>query len=456
MPGVFINYRRADTQAWALALFDKLAGKFGKDRVFMDLDNLEPGEDFVDKIEETLSLCDAMVVLIGRDWLNVSDREDKPRLQNPDDWVRVEIEAGLKRKIRVIPVLLDGVEMPRSPDLPETLRVLVRKQALEISPTRYHHDVDRLIRPLEKLLDSEQPPASSASAETGPPAKAKTHRAKQPEKPPAKKRRPPSPAPVDAEPPARARTRRAKEPAAGDTRRHAKDGLTYVWIPPGGFLMGATPGDADARDDEKPQHHVGLTRGFWLSQGPVTVAAYKKYVADTGVAMPVPPPSNTRRSMRDHPVVNVDWDDAVAYCVWAGGRLPTEAEWEYAARGGKANLVYPLGNRINPKSANYRDSGWEGTSKVGSYPPNHFALHDMSGNVWEWTADWYQKTYYSRLSRAQAGTNPQGPKRGSHRIVRGGSWLHSSVGLRTASRGSYAPASSDSRLGFRCLREVFP
>jgi formylglycine-generating enzyme len=118
-----------------------------------------------------------------------------------------------------------------------------------------------------------------------------------------------------------------------------KDGLSYVRIEPGEFWMGATPGDTEAEADEKPRHRVRITKGFWLSVTPVTVAAYKRFVGERSqFKMPPPPDFNPDWSKPDHPIVRVSWDEAKAYCEWTGGRLPTEAQWEYAARGGQDGL----------------------------------------------------------------------------------------------------------------------
>ena len=119
------------------------------------------------------------------------------------------------------------------------------------------------------------------------------------------------------------------------------------------------------------------------------------------------------------PIVEVPWDKAVAYCQWADGRLPAEAEWEYAARGGKSGLVYPWGDEISEKHANY-GGHLDGTSVVGSYPANDLGLYDMAGNVWEWCSDWYDDNYYSQSSDR----DPQGPSSGKGRVLRGGSWAY--------------------------------
>jgi formylglycine-generating enzyme required for sulfatase activity len=205
-------------------------------------------------------------------------------------------------------------------------------------------------------------------------------------------------------------------------------GLPYTWIEPGEFWMGAAPDDTEAEADEKPRHRVRITMGFWLGETPVTVASYKRFAQDKGRKMPPAPDFNSEWNKDDHPVVSVTWDDATAYCEWAGGRLPTEAEWEYAARGGKDGLKYPWGNEITPQNANYSGSKRKGTSPVHSYPPNAWGLYDMAGNVWEWIADWYGKDYYASLTSHTPPENPRGPQSGTVRVLRGGSFGSGSGG----------------------------
>lgn len=242
------------------------------------------------------------------------------------------------------------------------------------------------------------------------------------------------------------------ELAAGTVRKNRQDGLEYVWIPPGKFQMGAVPGDSEAVDREKPPHWVEITRGFWLSRTPVTVAAYAGSVGPTGrKKMPDYPSFNPGWSKPDHPMVKVTWDDAKDCCEWAGGRLPTEAEWEYAARGGKEGLLYPWGNEISSENARY--SPRDKTAPVGSYPANGFGLYDMAGNVWEWCSDWYDENYY----HASTPRDPKGPPSGIGRVLRGGSWDTGPVFLRASGRGGVLPPLLGSHsVGFRCAREVFP
>ena len=232
-----------------------------------------------------------------------------------------------------------------------------------------------------------------------------------------------------------------------------KDGLAYVWIPPGEFQMGAALGDTEAAAHEKPRHPVRITKGFWLSATPVTVEAYKQFTGKLSqFKMPPAPDFNPDWSKLDHPIVRVTWDEAKAYCEWAGGRLPTEAEWEYAARGGKDGLKYPWGDGITPENANYAGSKWKGTSPVRSYPPNAWGLYDMAGNVWQWVADWYGEDYYA----SSPAEDPRGPQSGKVRVLRGGSFSGGTRDLRASNRVSVGPVIRVGSIGFRCLREVVP
>jgi hypothetical protein len=150
---IFISYRRDDSSAWAGRLYDSLSRNFVSNQIFIDVDNLDPGVDFVEAIEASVGSCDTLIAVIGKRWLISSDEEGKRRLDNPDDFVRLEISTALKRNIRVIPVLVDGASMPRLSDLPDELKLLVRRNALDISHTRFNADLGRLVATLERVLE---------------------------------------------------------------------------------------------------------------------------------------------------------------------------------------------------------------------------------------------------------------------------------------------------------------
>ncbi len=147
---LFINYRREDTAPYAGRLYDRLKANFGAEEVFIDIDQIEPGEDFVEAINRKVGACEIALVLLGPDWLGLTDASGRRRLDDPEDFVRMEIVAALQREIRVIPVLVGGARMPRKEDLPEPLAPLSRRNAIELSEARFHADVDRLIEAMEK------------------------------------------------------------------------------------------------------------------------------------------------------------------------------------------------------------------------------------------------------------------------------------------------------------------
>jgi formylglycine-generating enzyme required for sulfatase activity len=225
-------------------------------------------------------------------------------------------------------------------------------------------------------------------------------------------------------------------PQPGSTKVNAKDGQRYVWIPPGSFIMGCSPGDTECGDEEKPAHNVSITKGFWLGQTPVTQAAYKRVMG-----------TNPSYFKGDNlPVEQVTWDEAKQYCEAIGGRLPTEAEWEYAARAGTAGERYGNLDAI----AWYQGNSGGQTHPVGTKASNAWNLYDMLGNVWQWTADWYGGTY----SRQQeSGGDPQGPAYGQYRVLRGGSWLYNPRVVRVSYRGRGGPADRFNKFGVRCVGE---
>jgi len=289
-------------------------------------------------------------------------------------------------------------------------------------------------------------------------------------------------------------------PRAGTTATGARDGLTWVHVPAGVFEMGCVEGDGcgDDRADEKPRHAVRLGSGFWMSRTEVTVAAFRRFVADTahrttaerdgwspffdGKRLVTQPGLHWRTpgfaQGEDHPVVDVSWYDAEAFCSWAGGRLPSEAEWEYAARGGAPGRRYVWGDQPVPlvsgvKQANLADdetrrvyAGWKTvpwyddghtyTAPAGSFPANGFGLVDMAGNAAEWCADWYDERAYPAGARAEPLLDPRGPAVGEQRVVRGGSWVDDMAYMSVSRRYFDAPATHNAFIGFRCVREARP
>ena len=263
----------------------------------------------------------------------------------------------------------------------------------------------------------------------------------------------------------------------GEVRVNPKDRLNYVWIPSGSFQIGCSPGDNECYDFEKPAHQVSISRGFWLGQVEVPVIAYKHFAEATGGQMPPEPnfngrPLNPGWGDDTMPIVDVTWDDAQAYCRWAGGRLPTEAEWEYAARAGSTaarygdpdEIAWYAGNsgrqRLDSETTSKKEDqanfvkvlneNGNGMQDVGQKRANALGLLDMLGNVWEWVNDWWDQDYY----QTGPSRDPMGPGSGTHRVIRGESWLGAPKDIRVSLRNRRNPGDKDFDLGFRCGGEM--
>ena len=236
-----------------------------------------------------------------------------------------------------------------------------------------------------------------------------------------------------------------EKPVPGTVKTNSKDGLKYVWIPPGTFMMGCSPGDTECDDSEKPSHQVTITKGFWMGQTEVTVEEFWRFIGSTGAQMPGAPDFNVGWGNDAMPIVNVNWHDAQAYCGWAGGRLLTEAEWEYAARAGSTEARYGPIDEV----AWYCNNSGEKTHEVAQKRPNAWNLYDTLGNVWEWVNDWYGENYYPGSPEC----DPLGPDSGQYRVLRGGSWFDGSRKVRVSKRSGHSPAKGYVLIGVRCARE---
>jgi formylglycine-generating enzyme required for sulfatase activity len=273
----------------------------------------------------------------------------------------------------------------------------------------------------------------------------------------------------------------ASMPTPGPTQVSERDGMVQVTIPAGTFQMGETTSrglaecqllfepftdetcNQDLFKHEEPVHSVTLD-AFWMDRTEVTNAQYALCAAGGACTPPEYTGSYSLTSYYgdaaydDYPVIFVNSMDAAAYCAWAGRRLPTEAEWEYAARGGLADGLYPWGDTFDGTKANFcdvncassyahpdYDDGFAETAPVGSYAANGYGLYDMAGNVWEWVNDWYSSMYYS----ITPAINPTGPASGDYLVMRGGSWFNNGHALRVAYRYGFELYLADT-VGFRC------
>ena len=306
-----------------------------------------------------------------------------------------------------------------------------------------------------------------------------------------------------------------------------------VWIPGGTFIMGTN--EPDSYNHERPAHQVKI-EGFWMDETEVTNEQYQAFVKETGYITvaerkpqwedlrkqsppgtprpadsllvagalvfnppkepimlndysqwwrwlpgtdwkhPEGPDSNLEGRLK-YPVVHVAYEDAKAHCDWAGKRLPTEAEWEFASRGGKEQLRYAWGNELKHNGRfmantfqgsfpnyNSKDDGFEMIAPVKSFPPNAYGLYDMIGNLWEWTSDWYDVNYFEKLAEAKISINPQGPDKSYDptephaikRVTKGGSFLCADdycVNYRPSARQGTSFDSGMSNVGFRCMKD---
>lgn len=280
-----------------------------------------------------------------------------------------------------------------------------------------------------------------------------------------------------------------------------------IYLPGGEFLMGTDDQEGFPQDGEGPVRAVSVSP-FYIDPYAVSNADFREFVQATGyktdaeaygwsfvfhlfvsaetaakvkqVAHSTPwwwnvegadwahpeGPDSSIDDRLDHPVIHISWNDAAAYCKWAGTRLPTEAEWEYAARGGLVQKRYPWGDLLKPGSEhlcniwqgkfpdkNNQSDGYAGTAPVDAFPPNGFGLYNVSGNIWEWCSDWFNPTWHINGPRS----NPSGPPRGEARVMRGGSYLcHKSYcnRYRVAARSSNTPDSSSGNMGFRCVADA--
>ena len=263
------------------------------------------------------------------------------------------------------------------------------------------------------------------------------------------------------------------EPELGSTMVSPVDGMTMVFVPEGDFVMGSAPSDPNARDDELPQHTVFLS-DYWIDQTEVTNAMFALFLQDTGnqseggAWLTENDPDihvflsdgqwQAEAGFEDHPMVEVTWYGASAYCQWAGRELPTEAQWEKAARGTDGR-IYPWGSQYGAELANADNTGdtcdggacdsFTDSAPVGSFPEgaSPFGALDMAGNVWELTTDFYSADYFG-ISPAQ---NPQGPQEGDTRVLKGGSFSSPLRVLRSARRGEADTSGSNFNIGFRCV-----
>jgi formylglycine-generating enzyme required for sulfatase activity len=273
----------------------------------------------------------------------------------------------------------------------------------------------------------------------------------QPEHALSKRDVPPIASPTTPKRPSVAASKQEPLAIVGRAEMKAHDLTPMVLVPAGGFLMGSENGDQEIR----PIHVVHID-DYYIDKFEVTVGQYERFLGATARKPPRHWEQIDLNHHRDRPVVGVDWEDAQAYCAWTGKRLPSEAEWEKAAKGSDGR-IYPWGNEsLTTKKAKFGQCcEWKGYELLNDVSSNEegkspYGVYNLAGNVREWTLDWYDGEYYSK----SPSSNPRGPEAGGERVIRGGSWANSNKYLQTTNRDREQPSLRSSTIGFRCVRET--
>lgn len=505
---IFISYRRVDTEGYAGRIYDRLAERFGAERVFMDVTDIEVGEDFSDAIGQAISSCRVVIVLMGPRWHTVSDGMGRKRLDDPHDFVHIEVKSALDQEILVIPVLVHGAEMPRKNDLPFDLAGLMRRNAIEIRHRRFEIDVENLITELEGHFDksdrddvgyTEDKPhrripiwgwvlifillitlgifginSLRNNTDTPIPRIQNTEESTliaiaelDVKLPDTNTSQPPTESTTELPSATMSLPTITNSPTASLTPSLTPittplaslmtdpHGVSMVLVPQGPFIMGT-----DGRDPwniiARPARLVSLDM-YYIDKYEISNSQYAECVFDGACDVPMLTRSKLRHLYygnsfyADFPVVYVTWSDAQSYCGWRSGRLPSEAEWEKAARGDDQR-GYPWGTeQVDCHHANYWPTGaCEGDTTAvtkQSSGASYFGVYNMSGNVAEWVQDWFQ-AYPGGDSHA---ANDFGI---THRTIRGGAYFDGPNNIRVTGRKGMNPEEAHSYVGFRCVIDI--
>ncbi|MGE0642181.1 MAG: SUMF1/EgtB/PvdO family nonheme iron enzyme [Nitrospira sp.] len=468
MSDIFISYSSEDksrVQALARALEQKGWSVWWDRRIPI-------GRSFDEVIEEALDASKAVVVV----WTQTSVKSQ---------WVKNEAREGLRRRVLFPVMMLEEVRIPLE------FRDVQAAHLMDRQPDQDHAGFDQFVEDLAHKI------GAPVSAETQPKSAGKTIADTTSAKP------------TTSQSKARGKTTGAKSQPKDVPEKQiiGKDGAPMVLIQAGRFWMGSTKDEMERAIRESgvdqqtaegwfkpefPRHQVHID-AFYLDKYEVSNRLFQEFIRHSGYrttaeregsafvfvegkgredvkgASWLKPEAGATvfdSNRAEHPVVCVSWDDAQAYCQWAGKRLPTEAEFEYAMRAGTTTKYWwgdgnPGSRRVEniaDESAKHLlsvimsgyDDGAVRTASVGSYEANPWGLHDMGGNVAEWTADWYDETYYGKSPER----NPKGPSSGEYRVLRGGSWSHVPVSVRSASRFRDTPTKRGDNVGFRCAQDL--
>ena len=394
MSKIFISYRRDDSADVTGRIYDRLIQQFDRGAIFMDVDSIPLGVDFRIHLDEQVAKCEVFLAVIGRDWIQNLGSMGRTRLDDPRDFVRIEIESALKRQILVIPVLVSGASIPPAERLPASIQELSYRNGIAVRSGRdFHQDMNQLIESLTQQIQGSQ----------------------------GKRQEP-------------------VRPIVEPLRTKTPEGM--VKVPKGPFLYG------EERVREVIDHD------YWIDTYPVTNEKYRAFILADGYvnqtywskegwkwktehSITVPEYWNdTKWNKAGYPVVGVSYYEAEAYARWAGKRIPTEQEWEKAARG-EDGREYPWGNEFDKNKCNSSEAGLRDTTPVTQYAngvsPN--GCYDMAGNVWEWCENWYNETK-------------------GWRVLRGGSWNFFPGNLRVSDRFLFDAVYRFFIIGFRLAQDI--
>jgi formylglycine-generating enzyme required for sulfatase activity len=412
---IFISYRRAeDNKSYIVGVIhEKLSERFGKENVFRDTYDINPGTEWRERLEREVNSCKLMLIIIGPDWANLAHPNGEKRLFDPEDITRWEIETGLRRSreenISLIPVLVTGASLPHKEELPPSLQELIKLQAISL---RNFPDFDA---DMEKLIQN---------------------------------------------------IRQIRGFREDDIKRIKEYEPKTVYIEEGKFWMGSSLTDG-IPPFESPQHEVFLS-SFRMGKYPITNAEFEAYIRKTGISVPIYlgwNGQNVCKGKEDHPVTGVTWMEAMSYCQWLSeetGReysLPNEAQWEKACRGGK-NTFYPWGDLFDVTRCN---QGRLELAGVKAYPEqSEYGCFDFVGNVRQWTISlWGERRIAPDPAYAypwkEDGRNDIYASGQIRRVVRGSSFKDNPRLARCCARSGQAPDDEgliDARHGFRVVMRV--
>lgn len=382
MPKIFISYRRDDSAYPAHLIYSELRNHFGSDAIVFDIDSIPLGIDFRKYINDEISKCEIFLVVIGEHWTEILDK----RFDENNDYVRIELQVAIARRIPIIPVLVGHATVPKEVDLPDEFKKIVFRQGAEVrAGNNLDAHLKQLIKGLERLL--------SGGAFL-------------------------------------------KKKVISKTYTNSLD-MEFVYISPGSFVMG-TPVHESIECGDELQHEVMLTNGFYIQTTPLTMSQWNMVNEIEAADI-----ESGDLKIPDYscPKYGVSWDEAQEFIknlqIKDGNyryRLPTESEWEYSCRAGTTTL-FPFGDDADKLSdyAWYSDNSDEQNHTVGQKMPNDWGLYDMLGNVEEWCQDWFDAYPRERV------INPYGPPYGDIRVLRGGSCFSEASSCRSGYRTKLNP-----------------